>query len=75
MRPRHASQYTSHALRGPIGSSTEGPSSRAYMRLRHPSRHPPRSSIVFRGPVGGSTGGPSGGPHTRFRHPCRRAPR
>eukprot|EP00959_Pyramimonas_sp_CCMP1952_P184533 3858698-Pyramimonas_sp.AAC.1 len=59
MRPAHPIRHTSHTLRGPVGSSTEGPSGRAHMCPRHPSRHVPHNNR-FRGPIGSSTEGPSG---------------
>eukprot|EP00959_Pyramimonas_sp_CCMP1952_P398220 8343347-Pyramimonas_sp.AAC.1 len=39
-------------FRGPIGSSTEGPSGGVHMRPRHRFQRTPRT---FRGPTGGST--------------------
>eukprot|EP00959_Pyramimonas_sp_CCMP1952_P287173 6005647-Pyramimonas_sp.AAC.1 len=44
------------ALRGPIRSSTEGPSGSARMRLPHPLRH---VLHALRGPIGNSTAAPT----------------
>eukprot|EP00959_Pyramimonas_sp_CCMP1952_P133729 2796392-Pyramimonas_sp.AAC.1 len=39
MRPRNPCRHTPHTLRGPRGSSTEGPSGGAHMRPRRPCQH------------------------------------
>eukprot|EP00959_Pyramimonas_sp_CCMP1952_P264906 5539138-Pyramimonas_sp.AAC.1 len=51
-------------FRGPIGSSTEGPSSRVHMQL--PAHPMFISAHTFRGPVGSSTEGPNGSVHMRL---------
>eukprot|EP00959_Pyramimonas_sp_CCMP1952_P306549 6415583-Pyramimonas_sp.AAC.1 len=55
MRPRHRLRYTPHAVRVPIGSSTEGPSGTVHMRPRHTLRRTPHT---VRGHIGSSTEGP-----------------
>eukprot|EP00959_Pyramimonas_sp_CCMP1952_P027068 568462-Pyramimonas_sp.AAC.1 len=69
MRPPHS---VCTALRGPIGSSTEGPGGGARMRPPHPvqrfvapwglHRRPQWATLstALRGPVGSPTEGPSG---------------
>eukprot|EP00959_Pyramimonas_sp_CCMP1952_P012912 273065-Pyramimonas_sp.AAC.1 len=52
MRHRHPFRHTPHTVRGPIGSSAEGPSGCVRMRHRHPTRHTPHT---VRGPIGSST--------------------
>ena len=64
----HLFRRTSHTFRGPIGSSTEGPSGRVRMPPHHPFRHTPHT---FRGPIGSSTEGPSGCVRMRPPHPFR----
>ena len=53
----HPIRHTPHTFRGPVRSSTEGPSGRVRMAYPHPIRHTPHT---FRGPTGSSTYGPSG---------------
>eukprot|EP00959_Pyramimonas_sp_CCMP1952_P194546 4068329-Pyramimonas_sp.AAC.1 len=46
MRPPHQFRHTPHQVRGPIGSSTEGPSATARMRSPHTDIGTPLTRLV-----------------------------
>eukprot|EP00959_Pyramimonas_sp_CCMP1952_P095577 1998111-Pyramimonas_sp.AAC.1 len=60
MRPRHPFRHAVDTLRGPMGTSTHGPTGTVHMRPRHPCRRTPHT---LRGPGGSSIHGPSGTVH------------
>eukprot|EP00959_Pyramimonas_sp_CCMP1952_P142800 2989429-Pyramimonas_sp.AAC.1 len=59
-------RHPSHTLRGPTGSSTEGPNDTLRVACPHPMRHIPHT---FRDPTGNFTEGPNGRVRTAYAHP------